>query len=154
MHIPRAAYAGLHSDSTSDEEIEPIEDFHTIYRRLCHAWLLLELKHRISKEGSAALWELAKKEFFLMYHARNVQQIRKQIPQFRSIRTKLYQDNVPEIKLELAYQCRESGEIFIAENQLTTPKSRYPPDRYDQLFEIASVEVRVNLFKCMSFFSK
>ena len=122
-----------------DEELPT--DYHTLYHELCSAWMLIEIKHRVSKEASSAFWEAAKTYFFDMYKARRAQGINKCIPKFRQIRNKLISENVPQIAMEFGYRNKDTGDITVVKNQQVTPKSRFPPSTFEQLYEIASIQV-------------
>ena len=52
----------------------------------------------------------------------------------------MYKDLVPPIDLKIAYQNCETKEIIVV-NETTTPVKRFPPSRFDKLYEIGTVNV-------------
>ena len=120
------------------------QDFNTVFTLLMHAWILVEIRHRVSKEASSAFWDVANKFFPLLFHARRMEKITRKIPQFRHLRAKLYQKHVPRISIEYGYENKKTGEITIVKDQICTPKKRFPPSKYHQLYEIASISVIIN----------
>lgn len=121
---------------------ERVVNHSTLYSQLSKDWLQMELKHRISKQASNELWSLATSALPKLHDARKNQHVKKKIPQFRSIRDSLYKNNVPEIKLQIAYRVKETGDIIILKDLKKTPISRFPPSKFIKLYESASVQVR------------
>lgn len=74
-----------------------------------------------------------------------MQNITKKVPQFQQIRRKLYENRTPDVNLEIGYKNKETDEVTII-NDTVTPKSRFPPNRFDKMFEIASVKVIINIY--------
>ena len=136
---------GHHDDeeldlSDSDSEVpEDVNDYMSILDNIKKQWLLTEISHHISKEASNSLWDIANAKFHELYVAKG--NISRKIPKFGHLRKKLYIDNVPKIKMEFAYECKETGEITIIEEAETTPLSRFPRSTHRRLYEIASVDV-------------
>lgn len=64
----------------------------------------------------------------------------KPIPQLRSQRTKIDDDNVPDINLKIGYMNKESKEVTII-NSDKVPKKQFNPREYEKLFEVATVQV-------------
>ena len=132
-----------------DEEIEdnedpedPQVDHLSMLRNLSEDWVLQEVNHRISKEASNSLWRLANDSFHQMYLAKANQG--RKIPQLPHLRRKVYDDNLPPIKMAIAYQSKEDGEITVVEVE-SNPVSKFPPSRYRKLYEIASVKVSLSI---------
>lgn len=71
---------------------------------------------------------------------KKLQQVKRKVPKYNHIRRKLYEKHTPDVNLELAYKNKESNEITII-NDTVTPKSRFPPDQYEKIYEIATVKV-------------
>lgn len=118
-----------------------LSDPDEILEELSHSWLLLELKHTSSKTTSNEFWSLATKMLPRLAEAQaNVGGARK-IPQFRSIREKLYDDSIPAIKLEVAYLIKETGDILVLQDLVSTPVKKFPPSKYTKLYESAKVDV-------------
>ena len=117
--------------------------YQAILHELSKKWLMIEVEHRVSKEASNEFWSTANKLFHEMYVAKG--DLGKKIPQFPVLREKLYCKNTPEVRMDIAYQCKENGEITIAKDVTSAPVSRFPPCTYRKLYEIASVDVRIFL---------
>lgn len=98
------------------------------------------MKHRTSKSASDDFWELAKIAFPQLYKAKTDDMVYKDIPKFISQRRKLYREQVPPIKLEIAFQNKDTEEIIVVEGS-TTPVSRFHPRKFRKLFEVSTVEV-------------
>lgn len=107
--------------------------------------MLLELKHRMSKSGSNELWEQAKQGFIDLCEARRRDDIHKKIPQFRTLREKMYKNNVPKIYLEVAYKSKETGDIIIMPELESIPYKKFPPSLFTKLYESAHVKVINNI---------
>ena len=71
---------------------------------------------------------------------RKTQNVRKKVPQFNHIRRLLYKDNTPEVKLEIAFKNKETEEVSVVKD-VVTPKSRFPPNQFEKLYETAAVKV-------------
>ena len=130
--------------SASDDEPLPEvinEDYSGILHDLAKKWLVIELKHRVSKTTSNAFWELAKTMFPSLSRAKIEERVYKRVPKFQSQRRRLFKDNLPKIKLEIGYMNKETREIVVVESD-KTPVSRFSPHEYEKLYEVASVEVK------------
>lgn len=101
--------------------------------------MVLEINHRVSKTCSESFWKLANDFFPLLYEAKKAQMIRKKVPQFQSIRNNLHIENVPEIKMKVAFENKITGEIETLTDLKSIP--RYSPQTYKKLYEMATVEV-------------
>ena len=103
--------------------------------------MLLELKHRVSKCAANEFWRLAIGSIPKLFEAKRNAGSQKKVPQFPSIRNLLYQDNLPDIMLEVAYESKETGDIIILRDLDKTPVNKFPPCKFDQLYETVKVKV-------------
>ena len=104
--------------------------------------MLLELKHHISKTASNELWSLAKESFPKLVETKKRHNIRRKIPRFRSIRQKLNKTKVPLIYMDVAYECKETGDVILLEDLHSTPVHRFPPSHFTKLYEVAYVKMK------------
>ena len=100
----------------------------------------LEIKHRCSKRASDDFWALAKEAFPKLHRAKIDAGVYREIPLFTSLRRKLYKNKVPPVKLEIGYLNKTTKERVTVEGQ-KTPVSRFNPNEYEKLYEVATVEV-------------
>lgn len=70
------------------------------------------------------------------------QNVKRKIPMFQQIRRTFHAKNTPKVNLQLAYRNKENEEITIVRDEVT-PKSRFPSQQYEQMYEIATVEVNI-----------
>lgn len=77
-----------------------------------------------------------------LLEAKRRQEVTRKIPQFHQIRKTLTKKNTPEINLKIAYKCKETNEVTVVEDTVT-PKSRFPSQEYDKMYEIATVKVNI-----------
>lgn len=145
------------SDSDIEQLDAPVEPpkYHDVLDEVSKSWLLLEIKHKMSKVASEECWRLAALKFQELHHAKVSEMVAKKIPQFQNQRNKLYSKEVPAIHLKIGYQNRETKAITVVESE-TTPLSIFKSSEYQKIFEVAYV--KVNLFICdccymKSFFS-
>ena len=122
-------------------------NFQELLANLCHQWLLTEINHKVSKEASNLFWKISNDHFHNVYVARGG----KKVPQFQQLRNKLYDEKVPCIKMDVGFQCKETGEITVLKDVTTISSSRYPPCSYRRLYEIASVDVSLHFYVCFVF---
>lgn len=101
----------------------------------------MELKHHMSITASNELWKLATYLIPKLFEAKNREGNLKKIPQLRSIRDSMYKAIVPPIKLEFAYEVKETGDIIILRDLESTPTSKFPPSKYTKLYEKAHIQV-------------
>ena len=127
------------ADEVSDGEGDDPNNHLNLLDRLSKAWVHQEIHHRVSKEGSNALWKLSNDMFHEMYVAKGDQG--RKIPQMPHLRRKTYKTLLPPIKLKFGYQCKEDGVITVVDDVEQAPVSRFPPSTHRRLFEIAYVEV-------------
>ena len=107
-------------------------------------WLSLEVKHHCSKKASNELWELAKKAFPKLHQAKINEMVSKPIPKFPYQREKLHKSRVPKINLKIGYLDKETNEEVVFEGE-KNPVSRFNPQHFQKLYEVAKVEVRKKL---------
>lgn len=132
-----------------EAEEERGESFKTVHEHLVRDWLLTEIEHHVSKAASSSFWKVADKYFHSLYGAKEREGISRKVPQFMQERKKIHDKNVPKISMEVAYQHKHTGEISVVENVQSIPASRYPPNLYTKIYEVASVEV--NIMNYLSF---
>ena len=121
-------------------------------KKLAEDWIECEIDHRISKEASNELFELGKKMFAKLYHAKNSEGVRKNVPQFVHLRRLLYDKKVPEVSMDVSYLNKSSGEIVVLHDQKDIPRSRFPANKFTKLYEIAKVKVSVCFSLCFHYF--
>lgn len=120
-----------------------IEGYKPILKALAKNWLMAENDHQVSKEASNVLFEVAKKWFPKLQKAKEDEGITVNTPQFVHLRRDLYNKNVPKVYLEIGYRHRDTGDIIILDKLESTPMSRFPPNVYEKLYEVAYVEVTI-----------
>ena len=119
-------------DDDSDHDVEN-ETYDSFYRS---DWLLIELNHKVSKTATDLFWKTA----LLYIHKLKSAPGNKATHQFKTIRKKLYEGNIPDIHLEIGYKDRTTGKIDVVED-ISTPVRQFPPSKFEKLFEIASIKV-------------
>ena len=124
-------------DSGDEENLEPNEDYDTVYEKLKSEWILAEIDHRVSKTASEAFWKIGLM-YFPKIHAALGR--RKKIPQFKSVRNKMYEDLVPPVDLEIGYKDKSTGEISVVKDSVT-PLKRFPASKYEKIYEIGTLKV-------------
>ena len=95
----------------------------------------------MSKEASNSFFELGKKWFFDLFEAKARQGISSKTPQFVHLRRMMYKKYVPKVYLEISYMMKSTKEITTLRDLESTPLSRFPPNEYKKLYEIAYVKV-------------
>lgn len=68
------------------------------------------------------------------------EEVRKRAPQFNHIRRTLHGKYTPTVHLEIAYKNKETGAIIVVKDTVT-PKSKFPPHKYEKIYETATVKV-------------
>ena len=101
------------------------------------------MKHKISKSASNQLWSIAKNWFPKLIESRALHSVRKKIPQFKTVRAKMYKENVPEVRMEVAYEVKETGDVIILKDLTSTPLKKFHPHKYTKLYESASIKVQL-----------
>lgn len=141
-------YLGYSSDDSneSDTEIDTnfpfIEhaDYESILKELSTKWIVAEADHNVSKVASNVMWKLAFQFIPNLIRAKDQQEDQTKIPQFQQIRRNYTEDNCPEVELQFGYRNKETDETFHIKSTVT-PKSRFPPNKYEKLYEMATVKV-------------
>lgn len=131
-------------DSTYEEYIfdsDDINSYQYILNSLTEDWLVNELHHRVTKDASNALFEIAKKWFSKLIEAKDRKGVTTKVPQMVHLRRQMYKKHVPSVSLEFGYKDKSTGEIHIMKNLESTPITRFPPNKFLKLYEIASVKV-------------
>ena len=152
--VQEEAQAPDDDDPESDEDFdfEEVDDYFTILKYLSKEWLKLERNHQVSKVASEAMWDLAKTWFHKLFMTKNAQGVTRKTPSFIHLRRLLYRDYVPPVHMEIGYLEKETGDVTVMEDTPITPKNRFPPHRYQKLWDIAHVKVTSNqstLFFCV-----
>lgn len=120
--------------------VEEDDSYFTILESLYRKWMLTELEHTMSQAASNYLWSVAFHFIPKLIHAREVQNVTRKVPKFNHIRRTLYTKNTPEVNLEFGYRNKESNEVTEVHDKVT-PKSRFPPNEYEKMFEVGTVKV-------------
>ena len=123
------------------QNIEELDDYDTIFKFLTKEWMKVELNHNISKVASETLWTLAKTWFPRLFRAKEMQDIRRKTTSFVHIRRQMNIQFVPRITMKFAFENKETGVMTIVNDSEVTPKSRFPPNLFQKVWEIASIEV-------------
>ena len=127
-------------DGMEDVDDDEDQDYQSILDSLIEKWMLAEVDHTISKLASNKLWKLAFHFIPRLMQARSLENVTKKVPQFNHIRKCLYDKRTPTVNLEIAYKNKNTDEVVIVQDT-KTPKSRFPPDTFDKMYEMASVKV-------------
>ena len=135
-------------DPDGDPDIDDVHDdeesdYHSILNSLSRKWMSTELDHTISKVASNELWQLSFRLIPKLLAAKELQRIKRKVPQFSQIRKTIEKKNTPEVQLELGYRDKNTEEITIVHDTVT-PRSRFPPHQYENLYEIATVKVIIS----------
>ena len=130
-------------ESESDQEMDDVdmeeEDYASIFSQIKSQWLLTEIEHSVSKSASEMFWRIAMENFPKVKSAQEKEK-KKKIPQFQSVRNHMYDNLLPPIDLEIAYKNRETGIIQIVKDT-NTPLKKFPPSKFDKLYEIGTIKV-------------
>ena len=103
----------------------------------------METNHKVSKVASEAFWRISNEYFHKLYVAKGDNP--KKVCQFQNLRNKLYQ-STPRVNMDIGYKSKVTGETTVLHDVDVIPASRFPPDSYKRLYEIASVKVsKVNI---------
>ena len=102
---------------------------------------MTEINHKVSKEASSIFWRIANNTFHRMYVSKGDRG--RKIPQFQALREKIYKEEIPTVKMEVAFKSKDDGEVTILEDVSSIPVSMFPPSGYRRLYEIASVDVSI-----------
>ena len=141
------------ADEEEEEEVQEVvldddtgEGYHTILENLCNAWMESELDHSVSQSASNAFWKISFDFIPKLLAAKELQNIKRKIPQFNHIRRKLYDRDTPKVNMEIGYRNKESEEINVVKDCTTMPRKRFPPDKFEKVYEIATVKVKKNYY--------
>ena len=119
------------------------DDYYTILNEFYKKWMDTELEHTVSKVGSDAFWNVAFKFIPKILRSKELQNIKRKIPQFHHVRKSLHKKFTPKVDLEIAYKNKDTNEVTLVKD-VVTPKSRFPHQLYEKEYEIASVKVKRN----------
>lgn len=127
---------------SEEESDESSATYNSILKKLVEEWLICEIDHRLSKEASNAFFELAKDWFFKLFEAKNEGSVTKKIPMFVHLRKTLFKKKLPPVSLGVAFKDKESGQSIVLKNLESIPVGKFPPNKFEKLYETASVKVR------------
>ena len=133
----------MSDEENVEEEGDATENYRDILADLSKLWIDNEVSHKVSKTASDLFWRISNEYFHRLYVARGNRG--RKIPQFGTIRNKLYQDKVPKIKMEIGYMSKDTGEVTVVKDVSSTPVSDFPGSSHRRLYEIASVDVSFNI---------
>ena len=136
--------------SMDGDELDEHEDYRTILSSLLQDWILCEISHTISKKASNSLWKIAQAHFYKLYSAKAAQGVKRKIPKLPQLRKKMYDDYTPEVKMEIGYISKATGEVEVVKDVQSTPVSRYPPSTHRRIYEIAYVDVSMLYYSITS----
>ena len=102
---------GEHEEEEEEEEEEEVEEeieeeqeenntYEAKLAKLSELWIQLEITHRVSQTASDAFWKLGLKCFPDLLNAKKVQDVKRKVPQFQQQRIKLYDGNVPKVRMD------------------------------------------------------
>ena len=128
------------SDNDDEENVDEIEDFNTILEKLKSEWIEAEIDHCVSKTASDVFWRIGLNYFPKLEAAFGRR--RKKVSQFKSLRRTMYDELVPPIELEIAYRDKSTGEISVVKDT-NTPLKRFSSSKYEKLYEIGTIKVRL-----------
>ena len=113
-------------------------------------WVEIEIFHKVSHEASSSFWRVANEMFHPLYVAKG--NGGRKIPQFQQLRERMKKDKVPKVNMEVGFQSKDDGgEITILKDVTSIPVSRFPPSRFNRIYEIAFVDVSCLVFFCFFF---
>ena len=125
------------SESDASEEPAPFQDFPDLVEDLAKEWLLLEMSHNVSKKASDLFWELSKRMLARLMESG----CPTKMPSFTHIRRQLVNKYCPDIKIDMGFKKKDTGEIVAESDMRKVPITQYRKPAYDPLYEIASVNV-------------
>ena len=132
-------------DEDEDEEegphdIEQETDYFSILHSLSKKWSVAEMDHTISQSASNELWKIAFKFIPKLLDAKREQNVTRKVPQFNHLRRQLNNKYTPEVKSEMAFLKRDNEEVTVV-NGASAPRSRFPGNEYEKLYEVSTVKV-------------
>ena len=138
-------------EEEEDEDDDPYEheqnldnyDYESLLEIFSHKWVNAEIDHDVSKVAANEMWRLA--TFFLpkISKAREIEKTSRKLPQFSHIRRKLYKEKVPPVSLQIGFRNKETNETTVVTSSIT-PRKQFPPNKFEKLYEIASVKERIH----------
>lgn len=126
--------------SELEEVEEDKESFIYLLKKFSEEWIINEVHHKVSKVASSEFWNITAKWMFSLASAFEKER-KSKFPKFAHIRRKLINQHVPRISLQTGYIDKSTQELSIASDTEKIPVHRFPADKYQKVFEIASVEV-------------
>lgn len=126
---------------SEESDGDQLLDYKQILKKLANDWLLVEIDHRVSKTATELFWKLADSSFYKLYETMKAQKVKRKVPQFQQLRKNINQTYVPPIKMNVGYKDKTTNETIVIENVEEIPVSKYPPDKYQMLYEEATVDV-------------
>ena len=128
-------------EEKEEEDIDvPQESYNSILEALSEKWMLAELDHTISKVASNAIWKIAFSFIPKLMQAKSVENVKRKVPGFDHIRKKMYEKRTPKVQLQIGYKNKLTNEVSVV-HETATPQSRFPPDKFEKLYEVATVKV-------------
>lgn len=126
---------------SGSEQQEDKESFQYVLKKFAEDWLGTEINHKVSKIASSEFWNITRK-WMTSLNSAFVKEKRKKFPKFEHIRKKLKKEKVPPISLNTGYVNKETKVLSVARETNKIPVRDFPPDKYEKVFEIASVKVQ------------
>ena len=123
-----------------DDE-EDKTSFSYILSKFSEDWLMEEMDHKVSKQASSAMWNVASKWMGQLASAFE-QEKKKKFPKLDHIRRKLVKKRVPRISMDIGYVNKETEELTVVKDSDKLPIRDFPPSMFEKVFEIASVKVK------------
>ena len=133
-------------EEQEEEEEEDPQDYQSILDSLSEKWIIAEADHTISNVASNTMWKLAFSFIPKLLEAKALQNVKRKVPQFNHIRKCIHKKRTPQVDLEIAYQNKTTEEIQVVQDTVT-PKSRFPPNAFKKVYEIATVKVKKEKLK-------
>ena len=143
----------LNDEEEEDNPEVPYVDYSECLNELSRQWINCEIHHAVSKTASNELWRVAKNHFKKLYELKSSQNVQSKVPQLAHIRRKMVEEKVPPISMEVAYQDKETDEVIVLEDLTKSPVSQYPPHKYLNLYERATVKVN-NIYMLLRYISR
>ena len=125
------------SFSSGDEEEE--EDYKGLLEALVKKWLNVQLTHEVSASATEAFWKTAMDFIPKLAEHRSQNNINKNVPGYKHLRSTLYKDYCPKIYMTFAYMKKSDNTIEIVECEKAP---RRPKSQYIKLYEEAHIKVK------------
>ena len=105
-------------------------------------WLRIQLTHDVSIAATDAFWSLAIQWIGRLHRIRDIQGIKRKIPQFPNQRKKMYEKECPKVSMSFTYMNNETDEIIHVNNVENTPLKNYDRNNaFTKLYESAFIKV-------------